>query len=230
MQDSLDLGKLSQSIDKLVEASHALDARREKALKELKHLLPKGHGGKHRRHRAKYAIRRALAAVLPSWMRDLFGMEHSAPQSQASASAVTSSAPLPLAQVMDKSGWPEMPAIDESFFALLSESSTSDKYTDSLRVSHTHSSPRGPPPHIPKKKIHQIARVLRELRDINQNVRSFEKGFISENGIKGREWYRHKGVAPGKWLGYGATTVSARSTPAALGWTIASHWIQSRRC
>ena len=224
MHDSPDLGKLSQSIGKLVEASDALDARREKALKELKHLLPKGHGGKHRRHRVQCAIRRVLAAVLPSWMRDLFGLEHSAPQSQASASAVTSFAPLPLAQVMDKSGWPETPAIDESFFdALSTESSTSNKYTDSLRVIHTHSSPRGPPPHIPKKKIHQIARVLRELRDINQSVRSFEKGFISENGIKGREWYRHKGVAPGKWLGYGATTVSPRSSPSALGWPIASY-------
>lgn len=25
---------------------------------------------------------------------------------------------------------------------------------------------------------------------------------------KEREWYKHKGVAPGAWLGYGATTVS----------------------
>jgi N-acetylated-alpha-linked acidic dipeptidase len=50
--------------------------------------------------------------------------------------------------------------------------------------------------------------------------------FISEDGIKDREWYRHLGVAPGKWLGkhwvssalvfgnslalgYGATTLPA---------------------
>jgi N-acetylated-alpha-linked acidic dipeptidase len=50
--------------------------------------------------------------------------------------------------------------------------------------------------------------------------------FISEDGIKDREWYRHLGVAPGRWLGvfqfrlcrfiqtedssgYGATTLPA---------------------
>jgi hypothetical protein len=31
--------------------------------------------------------------------------------------------------------------------------------------------------------------------------------FLSEEGIRDREWYKHKGTAPGKWLGYGATTV-----------------------
>jgi hypothetical protein len=34
-----------------------------------------------------------------------------------------------------------------------------------------------------------------------------EHRFLSEQGIKDREWYKHKGTAPGKWLGYGATTV-----------------------
>jgi N-acetylated-alpha-linked acidic dipeptidase len=44
---------------------------------------------------------------------------------------------------------------------------------------------------------------------VNRKLISFERGFIDEGGIKDREWYRHLAVAPGKWLGYGATTMPA---------------------
>lgn len=81
----------------------------------------------------------------------------------------------------------------------------------------------------PFKHIKEIKQVLEEIRAINKKLQAFEGGFISEEGIKvsygkiystigslnahqDREWYKHKGVAPGKWLGYGATTVS-RSGP-----------------
>ncbi|KAK4687379.1 N-acetylated-alpha-linked acidic dipeptidase, partial [Tremellales sp. Uapishka_1] len=59
------------------------------------------------------------------------------------------------------------------------------------------------------RKMREIKKVLEEVRVINKKVQSFEWGFISEEGIKEREWYKHKGVAPGKWLGYGATTFPA---------------------
>jgi N-acetylated-alpha-linked acidic dipeptidase len=52
-------------------------------------------------------------------------------------------------------------------------------------------------PHVPHKLI-EAAKVVRK---INQKLASFERGFIHEEGIKDREWYRHLGVAPGKWLG-----------------------------
>ncbi|KAG9317371.1 hypothetical protein JVU11DRAFT_1570 [Chiua virens] len=45
------------------------------------------------------------------------------------------------------------------------------------------------------------------VKKVNQKLSSFERGFISEEGVKDREWYRHLGVAPGKYLGYGATTL-----------------------
>ncbi|KAK0443095.1 Zn-dependent exopeptidase [Desarmillaria tabescens] len=50
---------------------------------------------------------------------------------------------------------------------------------------------------------------LKRLRAVNQKLIAFERGFISEDGISEREWFRHLGVAPGKWLGYGATTLPA---------------------
>lgn len=49
------------------------------------------------------------------------------------------------------------------------------------------------------------------LREVDIRLARFERGFISEDGIKDREWYRHLGVAPGKWKGYGATPFPALS-------------------
>jgi len=52
-------------------------------------------------------------------------------------------------------------------------------------------------------------KAVKRVRNVNQKLVAFERGFISEDGIPDREWYRHLGVAPGKWLGYGATTLPA---------------------
>ncbi|GAC94468.1 glutamate carboxypeptidase [Pseudozyma hubeiensis SY62] len=53
----------------------------------------------------------------------------------------------------------------------------------------------------------QIRKVLAEIRAVNKQLQTFEQGFISKQGLKGREWYKHLGTAPGRWLGYGATTL-----------------------
>ncbi|KAF8969506.1 hypothetical protein BDZ97DRAFT_2055919 [Flammula alnicola] len=54
--------------------------------------------------------------------------------------------------------------------------------------------------------IRRFIKAAKRVAKANQKLIAFERGFISEEGIKDREWYRHLGVAPGKWLGYGATT------------------------
>ena len=57
-----------------------------------------------------------------------------------------------------------------------------------------------------KKIEKQIWKVLGEVRAVNRKLQTFEQGLISKEGLKGREWYKHLGTAPGRWLGYGATT------------------------
>lgn len=57
-----------------------------------------------------------------------------------------------------------------------------------------------------KKVEKQIWKVLGEIRGLNKKLQTFEQGLISKEGLKGREWYKHLGTAPGRWLGYGATT------------------------
>ena len=64
--------------------------------------------------------------------------------------------------------------------------------------------PRFPLPRKPRRPDcppPKLIKALKAVRKINQKLVSFERGFIHEDGIKDREWYRHLGVAPGKWLG-----------------------------
>ncbi|KAI6130336.1 hypothetical protein EDD16DRAFT_1853446 [Pisolithus croceorrhizus] len=51
----------------------------------------------------------------------------------------------------------------------------------------------------------RLLKALEPVRLVNGKLIAFERAFISKDGIKGREWFKHLGVAPGKWLGYGAT-------------------------
>lgn len=49
--------------------------------------------------------------------------------------------------------------------------------------------------------IHRFIKAAKRVSRANKKLIAFERGFISEEGIKDREWYKHLGVAPGKWLG-----------------------------
>lgn len=49
--------------------------------------------------------------------------------------------------------------------------------------------------------IRRFIEAAKRVAKANKKLISFERGFISGEGIKDREWYKHLGVAPGKWLG-----------------------------
>lgn len=63
--------------------------------------------------------------------------------------------------------------------------------------------------HKNKHLYKKLKKAVKRVRKANAKLVAFEHGFISKEGIKDREWYKHLGVAPGKWLGYGATTLPA---------------------
>ncbi|KAL0949286.1 hypothetical protein HGRIS_009363 [Hohenbuehelia grisea] len=58
-----------------------------------------------------------------------------------------------------------------------------------------------------RRRLRRLRRAVKRVRAANSRLIAFERGLISQDGIKDREWYRHLGMAPGKWLGYGATTL-----------------------
>src|SRR5260221_11772861 len=47
----------------------------------------------------------------------------------------------------------------------------------------------------------KFVKAAKRIVAANRKLIMFERGFISEAGIRDREWYRHLGVSPGKWLG-----------------------------
>jgi N-acetylated-alpha-linked acidic dipeptidase len=51
-------------------------------------------------------------------------------------------------------------------------------------------------------------RAVRRVRAVNQKLVAFERGFMNEDGIKGREWHRNLAFAPGKYLGVSNLSVS----------------------
>jgi N-acetylated-alpha-linked acidic dipeptidase len=54
---------------------------------------------------------------------------------------------------------------------------------------------------LPRSLIRKLIKAAKRVRKANQKLVAFERGFISEEGIRNREWYKHLGVAPGLWLG-----------------------------
>ena len=52
-----------------------------------------------------------------------------------------------------------------------------------------------------KFPLKRLRKLVKKIQVLNRKASAFEKGFISEAGIKDREWYKHLVVAPGKWLG-----------------------------
>lgn len=82
-----------------------------------------------------------------------------------------------------------------------------DTYHDETGAGAIWPIPKLPWPSNSKKAVLKAAEAVRKA---NRKLATFEQGFISESGIKDREWYRHLGVAPGKWLGKFACLAGTR--------------------
>ncbi|EIM89795.1 Zn-dependent exopeptidase [Stereum hirsutum FP-91666 SS1] len=59
---------------------------------------------------------------------------------------------------------------------------------------------------VPGRKF---AKAAREVQKINHKLASFERGFIVEDGLVGREWYKNIAIAPAKLDGYAAAPLPA---------------------
>ncbi|KAF7289488.1 Zn-dependent exopeptidase [Mycena chlorophos] len=75
--------------------------------------------------------------------------------------------------------------------------------------------PRVPP-------LFKFIKAARRVTKANKKLEAFERGFIDQDGIQGREWYKNKIVAPGRWKGYGATTMPGLNEALALDGDVAA--------
>ncbi|KAG8716114.1 hypothetical protein FRC11_009163 [Ceratobasidium sp. 423] len=181
LSDAPNFAELRHAISKVKEASQKLDDRKAHAEHRLKRASEKliHREKQHICGHRKFAIARA-------WVKKVFGVHEekktSYPQKWPEGARVTP-------RIGRLPAW-----VDEQ------KEKTKGRYH---HKEHGHHHNKG------HKGVRRLIRAVREVQAVNKKLSSFEQGFLSNEGIKDREWYRHLGVAPGKWLGYGATTFPA---------------------
>lgn len=193
------LSPLRKSIKKLQKASNALDKEKYKAELKFRELLERmkenasrihshrPHG--HHDENSKYEIQGVLRK-LQAWFKDMFHIGGHRPHHGQEQK-----------RHQDEDLWDWLDDDDEEIsdspidhsdsnepLELSKSSSSSSKH---LSLGHT----------LDDIPIRKFIAAAKRVRRVNKKLASFEKGFISEGGIKDREWYKHLVVAPGKWTG-----------------------------
>ncbi|KDR83894.1 hypothetical protein GALMADRAFT_236366 [Galerina marginata CBS 339.88] len=181
-QASLDVQfkPLKKSIRGLQKASIKLDKERRKAQKDLQKLVTKWRKRHSRRRKARRVARKLLCKV-----KKVFGRECSCPHKGAMSSG-------------DINKIQETGPEDEILLGMILHQG----FDSQFNVQHLQS-----PGGHHKFPLKRLKKLVKRIQTVNKKASAFERGFISEGGIKDREWYKHLAVAPGKWLGYGATTL-----------------------
>ncbi|PCH41196.1 Zn-dependent exopeptidase [Wolfiporia cocos MD-104 SS10] len=188
----VDFAPLRESISSLRAASEALDVEKADAEHELKHVL--------RRVVRREFVRRHLGQA---WckIRKVFGKPckpHKHEDSDHKHAYLLHDRPLPAPRTGKRDGRSVKPRVGR-FAGWLREQRAREHEAHACHVR-----PHGGSDDKLRK---QLEHAVRRVRAVNKKLVAFERGFIHPDGIKDREWYRHLGVAPGKWLGYGATTL-----------------------
>jgi N-acetylated-alpha-linked acidic dipeptidase len=190
---SLDINfaSLRQSLHDLQKSATALDEEKAAAHADLIKLL-KRIGRRHRRHRLHRAIWKAKCAL-----KKLFGRKCSCPHKDKDAALSQHHGPPDVASLLTEAGLDE-----DMVLGILYHGGFSDE-TGHLAAQIVKGKGHK------KRVLKRLIKIIRRIQAANKKTAAIEKGFISEEGIKDREWYKHLAVAPGKWLGYGATTLPA---------------------
>ncbi|KAF8583526.1 Zn-dependent exopeptidase [Ramaria rubella] len=174
----VDLAPLHHAAKKLHKASVKLDKEKHKAEKHLLRIIKRWQ--RHRRHRHHGHHLESQWERLNRWIKHVFGStsEHT-----------------------DK--------YDDSYDD--SDEGRLENILHAWNVMLATHPDQPPSPHYtstrPTRPPRKLIKAIKRLLAVNKKLSSFENGFISEEGLIDREWYKHLGVAPGRWLGYGATTL-----------------------
>ncbi|KAJ7044603.1 Zn-dependent exopeptidase [Mycena alexandri] len=190
----VDLSPLRKSIVALQAASHSLDFEKASAEKDLRRMI---HKWKKRQHRLKKKLHRVYCRL----KKKIFGKKCHKKfdfEAHGCTKGAEASDMSPHSGVASKFRVGRLPAfLDE-------QNGLNHEVLSGLAV---HGGFHG---HLPGKfPLAKFKKAVHRIRTVNKKLVSFEKGFISKDGIPDREWYKHLAIAPGKWLGYGATPLPA---------------------
>lgn len=182
-----DFSNLRDSIAKLQQASESLDVEKARAEAHMKKMVIKWLRYRQRRH--FLCKLRGLLRKIKRWLGIGKKCEHKTNKLEEGSS--------PMYKQLDRigAGGPVKPRVGR-FPAWVREQ---EQKGHNLADDH-------PRAHHKSKLAKKLMEAAKRVQAVNKKLVAFERGFISDEGIKDREWYRHLGVAPGKWLGYGATT------------------------
>ncbi|EKM59322.1 uncharacterized protein PHACADRAFT_249741 [Phanerochaete carnosa HHB-10118-sp] len=181
----VDFSSLRHSLHALQRASIALDQEKYEAEKELKKIVRK----LMRRRIIHRKVRKAICKIKKVFGKECH-QEHKKLDSQEAVSVVN------VPSFTTEEGRAIQPRIGRAPILV----------KEHLEGHHCQMKGKG---HHNKHLYKKLKKAVKRVRKANQKLVAFERGFISKDGIKDREWYKHLGVAPGKWLGYGATTLPA---------------------
>ncbi|KAI0750967.1 Zn-dependent exopeptidase [Daedaleopsis nitida] len=193
----VDFSGLRNAIESLQKASLRLDDEKADAEKKLKKLLRKFA----RRHFIRRKVRSALCKLKKLFGRECRHRDASRPSARTSAAIGMGAAdkPFECSGMKTKNGMlPMKPRVGHAA-AMMRERRERELELSEETVAHDKR-------RFPTKRF---KKAVKRIREVNQKLKLFERGFIHQEGIKDREWYRNLDVAPGKWLGYGATTFPA---------------------
>ncbi|KAH9850749.1 Zn-dependent exopeptidase [Lenzites betulinus] len=192
----VDFAGLRSAIHALQKASAKLDTEKTKAEKKLRKLLRRLAV----RHLVRRNIRRALCRI-----RKLLGKECA---HHPGAAAVAGATPVQKEKAFECSAMAK--GGKNGLLSFQPRVGRAAAWATEQRAgeegAHGHGHGHGKKHSFPMKRFRKAAQ---RVRAVNQKLKAFERGFIHEEGIKDREWYRNLDIAPGKWLGYGATTFPA---------------------
>jgi N-acetylated-alpha-linked acidic dipeptidase len=183
----VDLSSLRKSIQLLQAKSIALDAEKQTAEHKLKKLIKKWR----RRHSGRMRFKKRVKKLACRLAKFLGIESHKCSCGMQQPSMTTAGGKVVKPRVGRLASWlQEQTELKEGYLAYGYD-------IDRFRIDFQSISDFMLYRYPSRKFIKAVKRV----RTINQKLIAFERGFISEEGIPDREWYRHLGVAPGKWLG-----------------------------
>lgn len=180
---SPDFSTLRKSISALQSASADLDVEKVESEKDLKRLLstlpPFRHG-------METWLKKGLRRRIADWIKGIYGVKPYRPQ-HPNLLAYKWKAYVDFTSQMDGAGV---------------ERRRRRRLPPPDRDIHGHFSRDDHHPPLPQDfPLDEFIKAVKRVSTVNKKLMAFERGFISEGGIKDREWYKHLGVAPGKWLG-----------------------------
>lgn len=192
MSDAPDFTGLRHAIQKVKKASVKLDHRKVHAEHRLKHVLEKlSHHHRHGVTAKQYACSRRKFAKARTWVKKVFGVVEEKEEKRESKVEFPRKWPKG-AKVTPRIG--RLPAWAEE-----QEEKKREGRHGKHHGEHKHHEHHGHGGHG-RGGLRRLVKAVKEVQAVNKKLSAFERGFISEGGIPDREWYRHLGVAPGKWL------------------------------